>query len=54
MYMYVEILEKTLFPFINDVYPDSHRFMADNDSAQAYVCPCLGISLIILWTSLAS
>lgn len=30
-YLYVEILEKTLLPFIEDVYPDSHRFMADND-----------------------
>lgn len=30
-YMYVEILEKTLLPFVRDVYPDSHRFMADND-----------------------
>ena len=30
-YLYVEILEKTLLPFIRNVYPDSHRFMADND-----------------------
>ena len=30
-FVYVEILEKTLLPFVRDVYPDSHRFMADND-----------------------
>ena len=30
-YLYVEILEKTLLPFIRDIYPDSHRFMADDD-----------------------
>ena len=30
-YLYVDILEKTLVPFVKDVYPDSHRFMADND-----------------------
>lgn len=29
--MYVDILEKTLKPFINEVYPDSQRFMQDND-----------------------
>ena len=30
-FLYVEILEKTLLPFVQEVYPDSHRFMADND-----------------------
>ena len=30
-FLYVEILEKSLLPFIQEVYPDSHRFMADND-----------------------
>lgn len=29
--LYIEILEKTLLPFIERVHPDSHRFMADND-----------------------
>ena len=29
--MYVEILKGTLKPFIDEVYPDSHRFMQDND-----------------------
>ena len=29
--LYMDILEKTLFPFVKDVFPDSHRFMADND-----------------------
>ena len=30
-YMYTGILEQTLIPFINDVMPESHKFMADND-----------------------
>lgn len=30
-HLYIEILEKTLLPFIKDVYSDSHRLMADND-----------------------
>lgn len=29
--MYVEILQKTLKPFIDDVYPESHRLFQDND-----------------------
>lgn len=29
--MYVDILEKTLKPFIDEVYPDSHRLFQDND-----------------------
>ena len=29
--MYVEILRNSLKPFLNEVYPDSHRFMQDND-----------------------
>ena len=29
--MYVDILKKTLKPFIDEVYPDNHRFMQDND-----------------------
>ena len=29
--LYVNILEKTLIPFIQNVYSDSHRFMQDND-----------------------
>ena len=29
--LYVQILEKTLLPFIRDVFPDGHRFMQDND-----------------------
>ena len=29
--LYIEILKRTLVPFIQDVYPESHRFMADND-----------------------
>ena len=30
-YLYVNILQQTLLPFIRDVFQDSHRFMADND-----------------------
>ena len=30
-FLYKEIFEKTCLPFIQDVYPDGHRFMADND-----------------------
>ena len=29
--LYTEVLEKMLLPFLKTVYPDSHRFMADND-----------------------
>lgn len=29
--MYTQILEQTLLPFIRDVYPNGHKFMADND-----------------------
>ena len=29
--VYVDILERTLLPFIHDVFPDGHRFMQDND-----------------------
>lgn len=29
--LYIEILDKTLLPFVKDVYPDGHRLMADND-----------------------
>ena len=30
-YLYIEILERTLKPFIQDIYSDGHRFMVDND-----------------------
>ena len=29
--LYVEILQDTLLPFLSDILPHSHRFMADND-----------------------
>ena len=29
--LYIEILEATLLPFLESVYPDGHCFMADND-----------------------
>ena len=30
-HLYIEILDNALKPFISAVYPDGHRFMADND-----------------------
>ena len=30
-FLYVDILEATLLPFLRDVFPDGHRFMQDND-----------------------
>ena len=29
--LYIQILEQTLLPFLREVCPDGHRFMADND-----------------------
>ncbi len=29
--LYVQILDKTLLPFLRDVFPNEHRFMQDND-----------------------
>ena len=29
--LYIEILDKTLLPFVENVYLDEHRLMADND-----------------------
>lgn len=29
--LYVEILDGTLLPFINETYPSGHKFMQDND-----------------------
>ena len=29
--LYIQILQQTLLPFLESVYPDGHRFMADND-----------------------
>ena len=29
--LYTSILEQTLLPFINEKYPDGHKFMQDND-----------------------
>ena len=29
--MYIDILDKTLLPFLTKVYPDGHRFVHDND-----------------------
>ena len=30
--LYIEILDKTLLPFVQNMYPDGHRLMADNDT----------------------
>jgi len=32
--MYVDILKRTLIPFITEVLPDGHRFVQDNDPKQ--------------------
>ena len=29
--LYLEILDRTLVPFLHEVYPEGHRFMQDND-----------------------
>ena len=29
--LYLDILEKTLLPFIKEFYPENHKFMQDND-----------------------
>ena len=29
--VYIDILDRTLVPFINEVYPNGHRFVQDND-----------------------
>ena len=29
--LFIDILDKTLVPFIEQVYPDGHKFMQDND-----------------------
>ena len=31
MTVYIKTLEKMLLPFVESLYPDSHRLMADND-----------------------
>ena len=29
--MYIDIMRRTLLPFLHDVFPGGHRFMQDND-----------------------
>ena len=29
--LYIDILDQTLLPYIQEVYPEKHRFMQDND-----------------------
>ena len=29
--VYIDILQRTLIPFIKEVYPDNHQFMQYND-----------------------
>ena len=35
-YLYVNILQQTLLPFIRDVFPNSHRFMTGNDPKHCF------------------
>ena len=28
---YIDILDQTLFPFLDEVFPDGHKFVQDND-----------------------
>ncbi len=30
-FLYTDILDRTLLPFLSDAYPNGHRFMMDND-----------------------
>ena len=29
--LYIQVLQQTLLPFLQQTYPEGHRFMADND-----------------------
>ena len=31
LFLFTEILDRTLVPFVRDKFPDSHQFMQDND-----------------------
>ena len=35
--LYIQVLQQTLLPFLQQMYPEGHQFMADNDPKHTYV-----------------